>query len=149
MAATTAPASPEDLQDDEKLLLMLYTNVKRAIAPLAAAATPFDPMAPQTGHLLHLLAFLILDDKSHDQTLFLTQGQAQPPVDDGTLGWRRLAQPPTKDIKELAVRCDAALTQAMQKGMTLGARAQVRPLPSLFLSISPSVVFIHLPIHRK
>lgn len=110
------------LAEDEKLLLMLYSSLKRAITPLheTAGSGALNPssLSPQ---IIPLLEFVILDDKGHDETLLLTQDHPQRQA-------RPLMSAPappasSTDIQALASHLNAEMHLAMQFNMPLGARA--------------------------
>jgi len=110
------------LADDEKLLLMLYSSLQRAITPLHETAGPgamnSSSLSPQ---IIPLLNFVILDDKGHDEALLLTQNhplrQARPLIS--------APAPPASstDIHALASHLNLEVHLAMQFNMPLGARA--------------------------
>lgn len=102
------------LAEDEKLLLTLYTSLKRATAPLQLvnSSTSIAEMSLSPG-ILHLLGLVVLDNKSHDETLFLTQGRpARPTSTPPSL--------PGDDVKSLAKRLRGELDVAMHIDTPLG-----------------------------
>lgn len=110
------------LADDEKLLSMLYSSLKRAITPLHETGGPGSlsppPLSPQ---IIPLLSLVVLDDKGHDETLLLTQNhplrQTRPLMSDPA--------PPASstDARALASHLNQELHLAMQADMPLGVRA--------------------------
>ena len=110
------------LADDEKLLLMLYSSLKRAITPLHETAGPgaLNPssLSPQ---IIPLLNFVILDDKGHDEALLLTQNQ---PLHQARPLMSAPAPPASStDVHALASHLNEEMHLAMQTNMPLGARA--------------------------